>query len=57
MKTCHHVGFTSDLDLDGRYEIYRPDYRIRHIEELEGIVLGTNGACLRAADGVPASRH
>lgn len=38
MKTCHHVGFTSDLDLRDRYEIYRPDYRISRIEELEGIL-------------------
>ena len=38
LKTCHHLGFTSDLDLKDRYEIYRPDYRITRIEELEGIL-------------------
>jgi FMN phosphatase YigB (HAD superfamily) len=38
MKTCHHVGFTSDRELDSRYETYRPDHRITRIEELDGIL-------------------
>lgn len=39
MKTCHHVGFTSDRDLAKRYEEYRPDHTIRKLEELEAILL------------------
>lgn len=38
MRTCHHVGYTSDLELDERYREYRPDYQIRSLPELEGIV-------------------
>lgn len=43
MKTCHHIGFTSDLDLEERYAVYRPDYQIRRLEELEGILWRSNG--------------
>lgn len=43
MKTCHHVGFTSDTDLEARYSLYRPDFQIRGLEELEAILLGVNG--------------
>jgi FMN phosphatase YigB (HAD superfamily) len=38
MKTCHHVGFTSDRELESRYEKYRPDHRITRLEELDGIL-------------------
>lgn len=38
MKTCHHVGYTSDLDLEERYRTYRPDFRIKDIEELAAIL-------------------
>lgn len=38
MKTCHHVGYTSDLDLDDRYAIYRPDFQIELLEEIEAIL-------------------
>jgi FMN phosphatase YigB (HAD superfamily) len=38
MRTCHHVGFTSDRDLESRYEKYRPDHRITRLEELDGIL-------------------
>jgi len=38
MKTCHHVGFTSDRDLDARYAAYRPDYRIERLEDLDTIL-------------------
>jgi len=44
MKTCQHVGFTSDLGLEDRYAAYRPDYQIRRLEELEGILFRSNGA-------------
>jgi FMN phosphatase YigB (HAD superfamily) len=40
MKTCHHIGYTSDLDLTERYTAYRPDYQIRRLEEIEGILQG-----------------
>jgi len=38
MKTCHHVGFTSDRDLSKRYEEYRPDYTIQRLEDLGAIL-------------------
>jgi HAD superfamily hydrolase (TIGR01549 family) len=38
MKTCHHVGFTSDRDLSKRYAEYRPDYTIERLEDLEAIL-------------------
>jgi HAD superfamily hydrolase (TIGR01549 family) len=38
MRTCHHIGFTSDRELDERYSAYRPDHRITRLEELDGIL-------------------
>jgi putative hydrolase of the HAD superfamily len=38
MLTCHHLGYTSDLDLKERYEAYLPDHRIQHLRELENIL-------------------
>lgn len=38
MRTCHHVGYTSDLDLEERYRVYRPDFQIRRLEEIEPIL-------------------
>ena len=38
MKACHHVGYTSDTDLEERYKVCRPDFQIRRIEELEEIL-------------------
>ena len=38
MRTCHHVGFTLDRNLEDRYKAYRPDFQIQRLEELEGIV-------------------
>ena len=38
MRTCHHVGFTLDRNLEERYKAYRPDFQIQRLEELEGIV-------------------
>ena len=38
MVTCHHVGFTTDRDLDDRYRTYRPDFTINHLSELENIL-------------------
>lgn len=44
MRTCHHVGFTSDLDLGERYRKYRPDHQIRRLAEIEEILCGSSGA-------------
>lgn len=38
MATCHHLGLTSDQDHAERYASYRPDFTIRHVDELERIV-------------------
>ena len=38
MKTCHHVGFTTDRDYEERYLAYRPDYTIERLEELLPII-------------------
>lgn len=38
MATCHHVGYTSDRNLDERYRRYKPDFRIHHLSELEEIL-------------------
>jgi HAD superfamily hydrolase (TIGR01549 family) len=38
MKTCHHLGFTLDRDVEARYKAYRPDFQIQRLEELEGMV-------------------
>lgn len=38
MMTCHHVGYTSDTDLDERYESYSPDFRIQHLRELDNLL-------------------
>lgn len=38
LKTCHHVGHTSDLDVAERYQRYRPDHTIRDLEDLLAIV-------------------
>lgn len=38
MKTCHHIGYTGDLDLEERYVCYRPDYSIDHLRELPEIL-------------------
>jgi HAD superfamily hydrolase (TIGR01549 family) len=39
MKTCHHLGFTSDRGQEERYAAYEPDYKITCLEELRGIVM------------------
>jgi putative hydrolase of the HAD superfamily len=38
MATCHHLGLTSDQDHEQRYASYRPDFSIRHLEELERLI-------------------
>jgi HAD superfamily hydrolase (TIGR01549 family) len=38
MVTCHHLGHTSEQDYEERYKSYRPDFSIRHLEELQEIV-------------------
>jgi putative hydrolase of the HAD superfamily len=39
MRTCHHVGFTSDRSWEGGDVPCRPDYRITRLAELKGILL------------------
>jgi HAD superfamily hydrolase (TIGR01549 family) len=51
MRTCHHIGYTSDLRLDARYQTYRPDYQIRSLQDLEDIVLGVEPLRTRPAHG------
>lgn len=34
MRTCHHLGYTRDRDLEERYRSYRPDYTIEHLRDL-----------------------
>ena len=41
MATCHHVGMTSELDTAERYATYKPDFSIRHLDELDRILAGT----------------
>jgi HAD superfamily hydrolase (TIGR01549 family) len=53
MRTCHHVGFTSDLDLTERYTRYTPDHRIRRLDEIEDIVLGAAEGSERLAAARP----
>jgi HAD superfamily hydrolase (TIGR01549 family) len=38
MRTCHHVGYTSEGGHEERYRAYRPDFIIRRFEELEDLV-------------------
>lgn len=38
MKTCHITGFTSDGDWEERYAVYRPDYVVGTLAELEGVL-------------------
>ncbi|HEV7452064.1 MAG TPA: HAD family hydrolase [Pseudonocardiaceae bacterium] len=38
MVTCHHLGHTSEQDYEERYQSYRPDFSIHHLEELQEIV-------------------
>ena len=34
MSTCHHLGLASEQDHSERYSSYRPDFTIRHLDEL-----------------------
>ena len=38
MKTCHITGFTSDGDWEERYAVYRPDYVVETLRELEDVL-------------------
>jgi putative hydrolase of the HAD superfamily len=38
MATCHHLGLASAQDYAERYAVYRPDYVIRHLDELDRIL-------------------
>lgn len=38
MKTCQHIGHTSDLDLRERYRRYRPDFVIERLEDLDYVL-------------------
>jgi FMN phosphatase YigB (HAD superfamily) len=38
MVTCHHLGHTSEQDYEERYQSYRPDFSIHHLEELQEII-------------------
>ncbi len=55
MRTCHQVGYTSDLDLEERYRIYRPDFQIQRLEEIEAILFDGCGSCLSCAEDPQAN--
>jgi HAD superfamily hydrolase (TIGR01549 family) len=38
MATCHHLGLAAPQDHGERYGVYRPDFAIRHLEELDQIL-------------------
>jgi putative hydrolase of the HAD superfamily len=38
MVTCHHLGLAAPQDHEERYASYRPDFAIRHLAELDGIL-------------------
>jgi HAD superfamily hydrolase (TIGR01549 family) len=38
MATCHYLGLACAEDHDERYTVYRPDYVIRHLDELDRIL-------------------
>ena len=38
MKTCHITGLTSDGDWEERYAVYRPDYVVETLRELEEVL-------------------
>jgi HAD superfamily hydrolase (TIGR01549 family) len=40
MRTCHHLGFTSDRELEERYRRYRPDFTIHRLSDLDRILSG-----------------
>jgi putative hydrolase of the HAD superfamily len=43
MATCHHVGLAAPEDHEQRYASYRPDFTIRNLGELDGILAGFVG--------------
>jgi HAD superfamily hydrolase (TIGR01549 family) len=38
MATCHHVGLAAAQDHEERYALYRPDFAIQHLAELDRIL-------------------